>query len=331
MRFLPKLFFLLFLIPATGFSQVNGCQTHRIADWPTVSILDILNAPPCEREVPILGTLHHIQGGTFIQGTAADPCLGPDEVPFTHTLTRDFLAMETEISRQMWEDLQALRPNLPDDPSGLTVSITLNHPVQFVSWAETLLFANLYSVEHGLEPCYYTDDTQSTPITPSNYLDGNYYCDFDADGFRLPTEGEWEYMTRAGTTGPFSIEEPNFSNETCSSNCIQGTFSTLETVAFICDNSPLGPWAVGSISPNPWGIKDVHGNVWEWCWDWSDTYPTSPQTNYTGPSSGTFRIHRGGNWAESAQFARSADRTRSTPAARVTTLGFRLVRTYPMP
>jgi formylglycine-generating enzyme len=126
-------------------------------------------------------------------------------------------------------------------------------------------------------------------------------------GCRLPTEAEWEYACRAGTTTPF--------NTGSSLNSSQANF-----------NSNVGQTKpVGSYAPNAWGLHDMHGNVWEWCSDWYGDYSSSPQTNPKGPSSGSNRVLRGGSWGGNGRYCRSAYRINYVPSSRNYGFGFRLV------
>ena len=124
-------------------------------------------------------------------------------------------------------------------------------------------------------------------------------------GCRLPTEAEWEYACRAGTITAFN------------------TGSSLSKSQANIEGSKTMP--VGSYPPNAWGLCDMHGNVWELCGDWNDYYSTSPQTNPTGSSSGSYRVLRGGSWGNDARYCRSARRGNFGPAGSCDTLGFRLV------
>jgi len=286
----------------------------------------------------IVGDLYYVPAGTSIQGSPSDEsCRSSDESQFTHTLTRNLAVMETEVTRQMWADLKTVQSSLPDDPTNDDYGSEMTNPVQSNTWYESVLFANLLSVEQGFTQCYYTDDTMTTPINASNF-DSNdtIYCHFNANGYRLSTEGEWEYFCRAGTTGPFWVDEPNYNSSTCaSSSCVSGTLPYLEQVAWFCAsrNDPAGDGTskpVGLKEANSWGLRDVHGNVYEWCWDrYSSSYPTGSATDYSGPSSGSERVARGGSWNYYARYNKSAERNSYGPSNRSYFFGFRLVRTLP--
>ena len=128
--------------------------------------------------------------------------------------------------------------------------------------------------------------------------------------YRLPTEAEWEYACRSLTKGPYA--------------------GNLDSMGWYDKNSGNKTHPVGTKQPNGFRLYDMHGNVWEWCSDWysENYYSQSPSTDPTGPSSGSYRVGRGGGWGGDAQYLRSADRFRFTPVFRFNYLGFRLVRTY---
>lgn len=137
-------------------------------------------------------------------------------------------------------------------------------------------------------------------------------------GCRLPTEAEWEYACRAGTTTPFYTGD----NLTTAQANYNGNYPY--------NHAPKGEYIgktlpVGSFSPNPWGLYDMHGNTWEWCSDWYNDYPATPQVNPIGPDSGTFRVFRGGGWRNYAQLCRSAFRYNYFPKFHHFNIGFRVV------
>ncbi|MBN2383653.1 formylglycine-generating enzyme family protein, partial [bacterium] len=273
----------------------------------------------------IVGNMRSVCAGTFTQGSGEfEACRVADETQFNHTLTRNLAVMETEVTRQMWADLLAVQTTLPVDPSEAAYSPTMSHPVNQSSWFETVLFANLLSLQNGLTRCYYKDSGFTDPVTSVNYTSGSFYCDFAANGYRLLSEGEWEYAARAGTTTPFSCNETNYTGDNCYS-CTAGTHPVLEQYAVYCANDTSTSGPVGSKLSNPWNLKDMHGNVYEWCWDCYGTYP-SDTTDYSGPISGSVRMLRGGIWGSVAQYCRSAFRTYNTPGSRGGSIGFRLAR-----
>lgn len=178
-------------------------------------------------------------------------------------------------------------------------------PLEQVNWTDAALYCNDRSMAEGLEPCY---DEQT------------WECNFDANGYRLPTEAEWEYACRAGTTSQYG-----FGNDP----------RTLGDHAWFADNSGSRTQPVGQKKPNRWGLFDMHGNVAEWCNDWyrADYYARGPDRNPRGPATGTERVIRGGAWNSSAESCRSSYRA-SDPSLDDTCLandaiGFRCVRNAP--
>ena len=129
------------------------------------------------------------------------------------------------------------------------------------------------------------------------------------DSLRLPTEAEWEYACRAGTTG--------------------ARYGKLGEVAWYEDNSDGETHRVGTKAPNAWGLYDMLGNVWEWCQDWHGSYPSGPVTDPTGPSAGSDRVDRGGSWGNGARNVRAAIRLYFLPGHRGGSVGFRLARSVP--
>jgi formylglycine-generating enzyme required for sulfatase activity/TolB-like protein len=181
-----------------------------------------------------------------------------------------------------------------------------NHPVVLVSWYDAVEYCNWVSRQEGLTPAY----TRSGDTVTWNR---------SANGYRLPTEAEWEYACRAGTTTPFhtgnniTTSQANYDGNNPYNGNAKGVYREKT-------------WAVGSGAANAWGLYDMHGNVWEWCWDRYGDYPTGAQTDPAGPASGLARVSRGGSWYVDGRYGRSACRDRGDPAIRRYDLGFRLAR-----
>ncbi len=137
-------------------------------------------------------------------------------------------------------------------------------------------------------------------------------------GCRLPTEAEWEYACRAGTTTPFSTGN----NLTTSQANYDGNYPYNDNAEGEYRQKTL---PVGSFTANAYGLFDMHGNLWEWCSDWDGDYSSGAQTNPKGAASGSNRMRRGGSWSDGAQFCRSARRNRNYPDGSGDSIGFRLV------
>jgi|GEM_PF-830569 len=283
----------------------------------------------------IVDSMHYCRHGSFTQGSPADePCRQTDEDQFIHSINRNFAMMHYEVTRGMWAALRAVQPSLPADPSHLFGGDTDDQPVQRVTWYEAVLFANLLSAHRNLKPCYYKDAAFTMPVTAANYTSGSFYCDFSATGFRLPTEGEWEYTCRGGRSYLFPTYagdfEPNYTAANCGSASTAGMYPTLEYMAWFKANSGGRTQAVGQVASQPWYQQDMLGNVWEWCWDWYAAYPVGTATDYAGPESGVdHRVVRGGAWDRDARHCRAGNRDYCDVDGRLSSVGFRLVRTYP--
>ncbi len=236
-----------------------------------------------------------VEGGTFQMGdTWGDG--GSDEKP-VHTVTVDsFYIGKYEVTQP--EYLLIMKNN----PSHFTGGGDFfPHPVEQVSWYDAVNFCNQLSIHEGLEPCYTIKDTDVT-------------CDFTKNGYRLPTEAEWEYAARGGNQS----QGYKYSGS-----------NNPDDVAWYSDNSGNQTHEVGTKQPNELGIYDMTGNVWEWCWDWYDSeyYSSSPQDNPKGPDSGTRRVLRGGGWLyRSGTRLGVANRSSDFPSYSHYDIGFRLVR-----
>ncbi len=161
--------------------------------------------------------------------------------------------------------------------------------------------------------------TDDHPVTCVSWNDVSEFLKWIGEDYRLPTEAEWEYACRAGTEGAFwtgrclGTDQANYDGNYPLEGCPKGEYRETTT-------------PVNTFSPNPWGLHDMHGNVWEWCSDWFGGYPDGPATDPTGPESGVLRVARGGSWDGYARYCRSAYRSGGKPEDRNYYLGFRLVR-----
>lgn len=184
-------------------------------------------------------------------------------------------------------------------------------PVVDVSWFDSLMYCNWRSLEEGLDPIYSIEGTSVS-------------CNLASNGYRLPTEAEWEYACRAGTTRATAFGDslsPRQANISCNYPFDPGK---LATESCYSNTRP-----VGSYPPNAWGLWDMHGNVSEWCWDRYGPYPEAPERNPVGVMSGPFRVLRGGNWYSPDSENRSAARSSGSPAVALSCVGFRIVRNAP--
>ncbi len=177
-----------------------------------------------------------------------------------------------------------------------------DHPVTAIDWYQALEFCNRLSRRHRYRPCYRKRGL---------WRWRRWQCDWKANGYRLPTEAEWEYACRAGTQTHWSFGDD------------QGMIGDY---AWHAGNSGDQTQPVGRKRPNPWGLYDMHGNVWEWVGDWYGTYPAETQTDPKGPATGKWRVVRGGSFWDQPERLRSARRVDGRPEFRDGNGGFRCVR-----
>jgi formylglycine-generating enzyme required for sulfatase activity len=238
-----------------------------------------------------------ITGGTFSMGntgTAED--FGGEQIVHSVTISYNYYMGKYEVTQEQYEAIMGKNPSLSKDPK---------MPVKGVDWFEAIEFCNKLSDLLGYQKCYYGSGS-------------DIECDFDANGFRLPTEAEWEYACKAGTQTDFysgNMTGNGYSEE-----------SALNGAGWYMHNA-MEIQQVGQKAPNAFGLFDMHGNVSELCWDWysEDYYNNSPETDPTGPSSGTEKVERGGRAGIQAYWCRSSVRNKINPETGF--LGFRVVRT----
>jgi formylglycine-generating enzyme len=224
-----------------------------------------------------------------------------DEKPVHKVWIDSFLMDPHEVTQAEYEKIGKIEafPN-PSHFQGADL------PVEQVTWPQAARFCNARSRLEGLKPCY-NEDTGA--------------CDFQANGYRLPTEAEWEYACRAGTNSAYS-----FGDEA----------RQLGDHGWFADNSGKKTHPIGRKKPNPWGLFDMHGNVAEWCQDFyaAEYYKASPERAPRGPDEGNENVLRGGSWKSAGDALRSAYRIGETPGFSDACLardaiGFRCVRRAP--
>ena len=270
-----------------------------------------------EVETPINPTegFVRITGGTFEMGSPeSENWRSPDETLHTVTVS-DFYMSEYEVTQEEYESAMG------NNPASFTGE---ELPIENISWLDAIRYCNTRSEQEGLTPVYLIDEEAGN----SNIQEVSW--NRGADGYRLPTEAEWEFACRAGTTTPFNTETSINAEE---ANYYGHYPYEIEGNYFEQDNLTTQPGqyrettvAVDSFSPNAWGLYNMHGNVSEWVWDYYGSYENENITDPTGPVSGNLKVYRGGGWNDFAKNMRSAYRATLEQDLGSFNIGIRLVR-----
>ncbi|MCR5448566.1 MAG: SUMF1/EgtB/PvdO family nonheme iron enzyme [Solobacterium sp.] len=261
-----------------------------------------------QESISIDDQFEYIQGGSFLMGSPDTENWRIDDEVQHEVSVGSFYMDPYETTQSEYVRLMG------SDPSTFSGD---DLPVENISWLEAVQFANAKSTDAGLTPVYAITENGVT-------------WDLSADGYRLPTEAEWEYACRAGTVTPFNTERSLSADE---ANFYGHYPYEIEENYF--NNSVLearpGEYrqttiTVGSFEPNAWGLYDMHGNVNEWCWDFYGAYDMDAAEDPVGPASGTRHVYRGGGWNDFAKNMRSAYRAAGQEDLHSYNLGVRLVR-----
>ena len=296
-------------------------QHFKIVSIISLAIILAFTFTACGEDSDELVGFVWIPPGTFTMGSNDTDDYGA-QPPHQVTLTKGFYMSKYAITQGQYFAIMEYNPSTykPDPNADGKGRL----PVEGISWYDAIVFCNKLSIKHGLQPVYSIsgktnpDDWGEVPTsnTHPNYAAWNAvemigpYPNVP-NGYRLPTEAEWEYACRAGTTTAWfhGNAEPG-----------------LENYAWYYSNSDSMTHEVGKKLPNAWGLYDMHGNVREWCWDWYGSYTSGAKTDPVGAPPGLIRAYRGGNWDFSAKYSRSAYRDYFPPYYQSDYIGFRVVR-----
>ena len=252
-----------------------------------VLIVVVLLFMGCARSTP---KMVFVEGGSFRMGSNKGDSL---ERPVHKVNLSDFYIGKYEVTQKQYKKIMG------ENPSSIKIKRGSNYPVNMVTFFDASLYCNKLSEKKGLIPCYSGEEA-------------NIRCNFEADGYRLPTEAEWEFAARGGSAG--------FGYQYSGSD-------TANDVAWSVDNSKKNLHKVGKLKGNELGIHDMSGNLWEFCWDSAMSYYGRKElTDPTGPSRRGFgHMYRGCSWDGASIYSRSTNRATSAHGHRGPSDGFRVV------
>ena len=242
-----------------------------------------------------------VKSGSFVMGSAPDePGRSPIEKQHPVKISYNYFISRYEVTQKQWEDLMGSTVSAQRNkanPKWKLFGEGPDHPMYYISWYEAIEFCNRMSKANGLTPCYSGSGE-------------NIKCNFDASGYRLPTEAEWEYAARGGHL---------------SKGYMYSGSDDVNSVAWQKNTGGDKIYPVGQKDPNELGLFDMSGNVYEWCWDFFEPFTDSSKADPVGAASGEKRVMKGGSWGVGAYNSRSGYRQEFDPAFRSHSVGMRLV------
>jgi formylglycine-generating enzyme required for sulfatase activity len=257
-----------------------------------------------------------IPAGSFTMGNCMDPNEGDsDELPLHTVYVSAFYMDKYDVTKTLWTNVYQWATNHGYSFDHADSGKAANHPVWTIDWYDCVKWCNARSEQAGKTPAYYTSAAQTT-VYRSGQVDLTNACVNWSGGYRLPTEAEWEKAARGGLSGQrfpwgntISWSQANYYADPLSAggyaydvNPTNGFHPTF--------NDGVSPYTspVDYFAPNGYGLYDMAGNVWQWCWDRYGAYSSGSQTDPRGPASGSGRVFRGGDWYYNAFRCRAADR-----------------------
>lgn len=299
-------------------------------DWPNQFSSQVRVQVTASDSAP--GSMVLIAAGSFQMGDALGDGYS-EEVPRHTVYVSAFYMDRCEVTKSLWDTVKAWNGGNGYSYDNAGSGKAANHPVHTVNWFDVVKWCNARSQKEGWTPCYYTDAGLTTIYKTGQ---GAPYVKWNANGYRLPTEAEWEKAARGGAAGhrfPWSDTDTIQHSRANYYSSSSYAYDTSPTRGYHPTfNDGIDPYTspVGYFAANGYGLGDMAGNVWEWCWDWYDAAWYSnggaTQNDTRGPSSGSYRLLRGGGWNDYARLARCAHRAYGTPLGANYVIGFRCVR-----
>ena len=290
--------------------------------------------PTCPVGPPVIPgpNMALIPAGPFTMGNCMDPGEGDtDELPLHTVYVSAFYMDKYEVTKALWDEVYNWALTHSYSFTYGAAGKAANHPAQSMTWYDAVKWCNARSEKEGRVPAYYTSAAQTAVYRGGQVnVDNNWvkWC----TGYRLPTEAEWEKAARGGLSGQrfpwgntISESQANYYGATGSYSYDLGPngFNATFATGGYPYTSPVGYFAANA---NGYGLYDMAGNVWEWCWDWYGWYSSGSQTDPHGPASGSYRVNRGGSWSPDANYCRAAIRYSYVhPPYRDNYVGFRSV------
>lgn len=270
-----------------------------------------------------------IPTGSFIMGNCMDPNEGDsDELPLHSVYVSAFYMDKYDVTKALWDEVYnwAVAHSYSFDQVG--AGAAANHPVQMVSWYDCVKWCNARSEMEGRIPAYYTNAAQTVVYRTGQVNLDNNSVNWSANGYRLPTEAEWEKAARGGQSGQRFPWGNTISWS--QANYFAGLGYVYDLTPSFGDNpafAATGTNPVDYFAPNGYGLYDMAGNVWQWCWDWYGSYSSGPQSDPRGPSGElSYRVWRGGSGVSQCIYSRCASRVAWNPNDAPGFVGFRCVR-----
>jgi|GEM_PF-1457312 len=244
-------------------------------------------------------------GESFVMGSPSDETMRhPDETLHTVVLTRRIQVEDHEVTQDEYQQIMGTSPSH---------FVGAQKPVENVTWFDAIAYCNARSTHDLLSPAY---------VINANEVTWNR----SANGWRLPTEAEWERACRAGTSTAFPLGGVTTDSTLACLDSQGHPEPTLDQLGWYCGNASGSTHDVDQKTANSAGLHDMAGNVWEWCWDWYGPLGNDPALDPAGPDTGTQRVRRGGSWYSYARYCRSASRDAYYPNSKDDVVGFRVVK-----